>query len=60
MARHLYKTEDGLKEVISDRTQCRWLYDGICCNDECDMVADMPVPEIHCRLCRYFTKERKG
>lgn len=59
MARHLEKTEDGFKEVIYDFTQCRWLYDDVCCNEKCDMVAYMPTPTLYCKKCRYFEKEKK-
>ena len=58
MARHLEKLPDGsYRETITDATQCRWMYDDVCCNKHCNMVAYMPTPTEYCTSCKYYTKE---
>ena len=59
MARHLEKTPKGdYRETITNINQCRWLYDEVCCNDRCDIVADYPDPELYCkRRCKFYEKE---
>ena len=58
MARHLEKLADGTyRETITDKELCRWMYDLVCCNEKCNMVAYMPTPTIFCKKCKYFEKE---
>ena len=57
MSRQL-STENGkLKEVIKDRNECAWKYDGVCCNDRSKYIADYPGE--HCTTCKLFMRERK-
>ena len=57
MSRQL-STENGkLKEVIKDRNECAWKYDGVCCNDRSIYIADYPGE--HCTTCKLFMRERK-
>lgn len=45
--------EQRLKE---NQGSCKWLYDEVCCNGDCDMRADFPDEE-YCRRCEYFEEE---
>lgn len=44
---------------IDDMNKCKWLCDGICCNDKCDYLGDYPYP-LKCDskdVCSCFEKE---
>ena len=59
MARNFEKLNSGeFRETITDYDKCRWLYNGVCVNADCPMIADYPS-EKYCDSCRYFQGEVK-
>ena len=56
MARHLERTEHGIKEIVTDMTKCAWLYDEVCCNADSEHVADYPGEK--CKKCKLFVREQ--
>lgn len=47
------------KTFYDDINKCKWLCDGVCCNDKCDFLGDYPYP-LKCDdkdVCGYFEKE---
>lgn len=43
-------------ETLADENGCRWLYNEVCCNDECELCIDMPQ-EGECETCPHFVCE---
>lgn len=50
-------TKETQKE--DDANTCKFLYDGICCNDSSRYIADYPTKE-DCKKCFMFEKKRKA
>jgi len=59
--------DDNFKYIgqeIESMDMCKWLIDGVCCNDKCDCLGDYPYPSEMCDMfcddyiaCNYFEKE---
>lgn len=47
----------GLREVLADITECRYLIDDVCCNDQSEQCCDFPHHEYCSQRCPHFTKE---
>ena len=50
----------GNKKEIESMDICKWKINEICCNDECEYLADYPYPYCKCenkKQCKYFEKE---
>lgn len=59
MSRWMEKDGKGniLQGIIS-MDECRYLIDGVCCNDKSEQCCDFPHPEEYCaKRCPFFTKE---
>lgn len=61
MSSFLTKNKFGvyIKEIESTKI-CKWKINEICCNDECEYIADYPYPYCKCeskKQCKYFEKE---
>jgi len=61
MSRYLTQKEDGTYlEEIESMDMCKWKINEVCCNGECEYVADYPYPYCKCESkedCQYFEKE---
>lgn len=57
MSKWLNQNEDGtLEETIADPEQCVWMFNEVCCNDQCEERAEF-VTEDYCQRCYFFTPE---
>lgn len=61
MSSFLYKDDKGkyIKEIESEDI-CKWKINEICCNGDCEYVADYPHHYCKCESledCKYFKKE---
>ena len=52
------KDERGryILETLADEDGCRWEYNGVCCNDECELCPDI-VTDGDCSICLHFQRE---
>lgn len=57
MSRWIKEKDGKTIEEIADTNECRWLYDEVCCNPECDQCCDFPDTEEYCPKCPHFEKE---
>ena len=59
MSRWITRNDDGsITTTISELDECRWLYNEVCCNDECEECADYPYPSEKCLgSCPFFEKD---
>ena len=61
MSSFLSRNEDGTyKKEIESMDICKWKINEICCNSECEYLADYPYPYCKCenkKQCKYFEKE---
>ena len=62
MSRWMETAKDGTGktvyiETLKDEKGCSYEINEVCCNADCELVADYP-PEGYCRNCRWFTPER--
>lgn len=61
MSSFLYEDKNGeyIKEIESKEI-CKWKINEICCNGDCEYVADYPYPYCKCESkedCKYFEEE---
>lgn len=61
MSRFYYHNEKD-EEIIEIESEdiCKWKINEICCNGDCEYVADYPHPYCKCESledCKYFEKE---
>lgn len=47
----------GLRQVLANIEECRYLIDDVCCNDKSEQCCDFPHPEYCALRCPFFTKE---
>lgn len=47
----------GLREVVANIEECRYLIDDVCCNDQSEQCCDYPHPEYCKYRCPHFTPE---
>lgn len=47
----------GLREVLANIDECRYLIDDVCCNDQSEQCCDWPHAEYCLKRCPHFTKE---
>ena len=46
------------KVLVDNLNKCKWLCDEVCCNDECDYLADYPPHKCESiEECELFEKE---
>ena len=61
MSRFLTQKDDGsYLEEIESMEVCKWRINEVCCNDDCENVADYPYPYCKCEnkeQCSCFEKE---
>lgn len=63
MSSFLSRNEDGTyKKEIESFKVCKWKVNEICCNADCEDVADYPYPAGKCESkdkCKFFEKEKE-
>lgn len=64
MSRFLTSKDDGTYlDEIESMEVCRWRINDVCCNEQCECLADYPYPREICYIesknrCKYFEEEK--
>lgn len=56
MSKWIEDVDGEHKITLADKEECKHMYNEVCCNEECEDLADF-VSHEDCVKCKYFEKE---
>ena len=57
MSRHREEKDGKITITIDSMDECKYLYDQVCCNDQCEWCCNYPYGEDCGTKCRFYEKE---